>query len=392
MAYIQNRGTGWLAQIKRQGWPVQNRTFQTRVDAEKWARAIEREMDMGAYIRRDEAERTTFAQAAKRYAREVLPGKRGKAQDGALLSRLVERFGRYSLSSLSSDMFSAYRDERLKVLAPQTVVHELNMVSRLCAACIKDWGIPLPHGNPIANVRKPRVDNARDRRLEAGEEALLLDAFAREGRNPWVGPMVTLAAETAARQSELLSLRWDEVDLQRATARLRGVWDPVKKRGSKTKNGDEYRDVPLTPRAVAALSALPRSIDGRVFPTSQNSVQQVWKRTLPRARRDHLHGLLRERLAAEGIDADTEIRALVFKKRKPRAHTLVLLADLEKIDKTLADLHFHDLRHEATSRLAEHFQMHELMKVTGHKSSKMLARYYHPRAEDLAAKLARALG
>ncbi|MHB9102702.1 MAG: tyrosine-type recombinase/integrase [Sulfuricella sp.] len=51
------------------------------------------------------------------------------------------------------------------------------------------------------------------------------------------------------------------------------------------------------------------------------------------------------------------------------------------------DLHFHDLRHEATSRLAEKLALHELMKVTGHKDTRMLAMYYHPRAEDLARKL-----
>jgi integrase len=54
---------------------------------------------------------------------------------------------------------------------------------------------------------------------------------------------------------------------------------------------------------------------------------------------------------------------------------------------TMVDLHFHDLRHEATSRLAERLEMHELMKVTGHKSSAMVARYYHPRASQLAEKL-----
>jgi len=51
------------------------------------------------------------------------------------------------------------------------------------------------------------------------------------------------------------------------------------------------------------------------------------------------------------------------------------------------DLKFHDLRHEATSRLAEKLALHELMKVTGHGSIRMLARYYHPRAEDMAKKL-----
>ncbi|VXD08415.1 hypothetical protein YERSI8AC_660001 [Enterobacterales bacterium 8AC] len=53
----------------------------------------------------------------------------------------------------------------------------------------------------------------------------------------------------------------------------------------------------------------------------------------------------------------------------------------------LSDLRFHDLRHEATSCLAEIFPMHELTKITGHKDPRMLIRYYHPRAEDLAKKL-----
>jgi len=53
----------------------------------------------------------------------------------------------------------------------------------------------------------------------------------------------------------------------------------------------------------------------------------------------------------------------------------------------LTDLRFHDLRHEATSRLAEIFPMHELTKITGHRDPRMLMRYYHPKAEDLAKKL-----
>lgn len=56
-------------------------------------------------------------------------------------------------------------------------------------------------------------------------------------------------------------------------------------------------------------------------------------------------------------------------------------------DKMLLDLHFHDLRHEATTRLANIFELHELMKVTGHLDTRMLARYYHPKGSDLAKKL-----
>ncbi|MNY36999.1 Phage integrase family protein [compost metagenome] len=53
----------------------------------------------------------------------------------------------------------------------------------------------------------------------------------------------------------------------------------------------------------------------------------------------------------------------------------------------LSGLRFHDLRHEAASRLAEIFPLHELTKITGHESTRMLMRYYHPRPEDLAKKL-----
>ncbi len=54
----------------------------------------------------------------------------------------------------------------------------------------------------------------------------------------------------------------------------------------------------------------------------------------------------------------------------------------------LVDLHPHDLRHEATTRLADKFAMHELAKITGHRDTRMLLRYYHPSAEDLAKRLA----
>lgn len=337
-------------------------------------------MDVGAFIQRDDAERTTFQDASNRYVQEVLPGKRSQVQTRYMLARLCETFGPYSLASISSSMLAAYRDDRLKVVSAQTVVHELGHISRVFKACQMDWGIALPQGLPTTLVRKPRVSNGRERRLEGLEEALLLETLRGK---VYPRAAVILALETAARQSELISMTWSDVDLRRRVVRLRGI------DGRQTKSGDAFRDVPLSPRALEVLSSLPRDIDGgRVFPISQNALRLSWDRALVSARRSHLHRLLAESLAAENIDGEREVRALIFKKRKPLARTVEIWAKLEKKDRTLVDLHFHDLRHEATSRLAEKLQMHELMKVTGHKSSSMLSRYYHPRAEDLASKLA----
>lgn len=380
MAVITQRANGaWQARIRRQGWPVQSKTFLRKNDAEVWSRAVEREMDVGAFIQRDDAERMTFQEAADMYSYKVLPRLRAQVQPRYMLARLCEYFGRYSLASISPSMLAEYRDARLKAVSAQTVVHELGLITRVLKACQLDWGIALPQGIPTQQIRRPKVSNARERRLEKNEEVVLLEALAGK---TYPLAAVVLAIETAARQSELVSLRWEDVDVARRVARLRGPG------GGVTKSGDDYRDVPLSAKAIKTLESLPRKHkDFRVFPLSQNALRLSWDRALVRARRKHLHQRLAALLATEGINGEREVRALVYKKRQPLARSRELMAELERTDKTLLNLHFHDLRHEATSRLAERLQMHELMKVTGHKSSSMLSRYYHPRAEDLATKL-----
>jgi integrase len=385
MAQVKQRSNGrWSVRIRRTGWPVQTRTFRTRADADAWARAVEREMDTNSFIPRDDAERTSFASAAQRYIAEVLPRLRGKVQTEYLIKRLVGVFGTYSLASITSALLASYRDERLKAVSPQSVVHELGMISRIYKVAAMDWGMALPRGNPVALVRKPPLRNERERRLVDNEEELL-SAALRTCKHPYPHTAFVLAVETAARQSELIALTWEDINLHARVARIRG------KNGGVTKNGDTFRDVPLSTRAVNTLKALPLPRSGSVLRMSQNSLKLAWQRAVCRARQNHLHEMLRQRLTAAGLSAaeqEREIRALVFRKRTPSPRTNQLLKDLETSDKTLAELKFHDLRHEATSRLAERLEMHELMKVTGHKTSRTLVRYYHPRAADLAKKLA----
>lgn len=372
MAAIEQRESGWWqAKIRKRGWPSQSKTFPSRKDAEAWAAIIESEMVRGVFVSRSEAERNTLGDIIARYRSEVLPKKRGADRDEYRLRQLDAEFGAYSLAAISSAQLAEYRDRRLKVLSPQTVVHELNLLSRLFKAAVIDWGIALPGGIPTATVRKPRVANSRERRLLEDEESLLLAAIDK-GRVTYLRPLVILALETAARQSELLSLSWRDIDLKRCAARLRGI------EGGNTKTGETYRDVPLSTAAVAVLEGLKPTTKGKakapvvklsgpVFSCTASSAKQAWEHAVKRARRLY----------------EKERTKLLKASRKSDAAIAMVLAN----DPILLDLHFHDLRHEATSRLAEKLQMHELMKVTGHKGTKMLARYYHPRAEDLAKKL-----
>jgi len=341
MATIIARGDKWQAKVRRNGYPPVSKTFARRADAEAWARQQEAEMDRGAWRDRSSADSTTLYALLERYLKDVVPTKRGAEVEALRIKTLMrDEITRHKLSALSPLVLAEWRDRRLAAgCSGGTVNRELNIVSAVLNWARRELMIAVE--NPVASIRRPPPSKARERRLEPEEESRLLKALEdqsgeairadgkryRQGtRNPWIRPIVELALETAMRRGELLSLTWDNIDFKRRTAYL-----------PETKNG-EARTVPLSSRAIAVLTALPRSMDGRVFPITANALKLAFERAVKRA----------------GIE----------------------------------DLHFHDLRHEATSRLAEKLpNVIELAAVTGHKDLRMLKRYYHPRAEDLARKL-----
>lgn len=133
-----------------------------------------------------------------------------------------------------------------------------------------------------------------------------------------------------------------------------------------TKNGDA-RTVPLSSRAVAILGALAGSHADSDDDSASHKTGPVFPITAMALRKGFTRGL--ERAKAKYVADCAESR------RKPVAGFL-------------EDVHFHDTRHEAASRLAEKLSnVLELSAVTGHRDLRMLKRYYHPRAEDLAKKL-----
>lgn len=356
MATFQKRASGWWqAKVRRKGWPEQSKTFEKLSDAEAWARGVENEIDRGVFVVRKEAEQTSLYEALERYRKEVTPRKKGRDMEIYRIKAWQTRpLSRKSLAAIRGADIAAFRDERQgEGIAPSTIAKELALISHLYEVARKDWGIEVQ--NPVKNVRKPKVANARERIFMGEEERYLMEALDdptdsvkakdRDRRNIWTPVLVRLAIETAMRQGELLALDWQHVDLERRTAHL-----------SETKNGTS-RTVPLSSKAVALLKAIkPEGAQqGKVFPTSASALKQSFARAVARARRNYVQ-------ACEDLKTDPLQRFLI-------------------------DLHFHDLRHIATTRLADKLQVHELMKVTGHKDTRMLARYYHPKAEDLARKL-----
>jgi integrase len=326
MASFRQRNGKWQARVIRDGYPDQTRTFASKADAEKWARALESEIDKGQFIDFTEAQRTTLGDVIARYLVEVTPTMKGAAEDTIRLKAMMRKpIAQWSMANLSAARIAAFRDERLKEVSGGTVIRELAYLSAIINHARREWGINVP--NPVQMVRKPPSPQARSRVLTEVEVTRLLDALEPSGRRShWTKPAVQLALATAMRRGELLSLRWENVDLVGRAAFL-----------PDTKNGDS-RTVPLSSVALQALAALPRHISGVVFPVKAFTLDAAFKRGLKRA------GL-------EGV-------------------------------------RFHDLRRTAITRMAEKLpNVIELAAVSGHKSLMVLKRYYRPTAGDLARKL-----
>lgn len=352
MATIVKKPSGnWKAVIRKVGWPMQSKTFRTKRDAEDWARRTEDEMVRGAFIQRATADRMTIAMALDRYLKEVVPTKRPTTQssDKRRAKVLIKYLGKYSLAALTPEVIAKFRDQRLAgddrhdeagdplPRKNNTVRLDLALLGHLYTVAIKEWGVGLP-ANPVSNIRRPAPGPGRNRRLTPQEEIKLLEAVDAYS-NPLLSWMVRIALETGMRLSEIATLRLSQVDLNRRIVRL-----------LHTKN-TQPRTVPLS---LAATELFREAMDYPVRPE----------------------------------DTDLIFFGEPCRDGKRRRYHFDRMWQQIKPDLGITDLHFHDLRHEAVSRLVEAgLSDQEVSAISGHKSMQMLKRYTHLRAEDLVARI-----
>lgn len=237
-------------------------------------------------------------------------------------------FKALDLADVRSADISEWRDDMLKTLAPASARREYGLLRAVFNVAKREWH--WLHDSPFDGVSPPPEGKARTRRVADAElDRLLLALNYERGTRPetagqFIAVAALLALETAMRQGELLSLDRADVDVLGRVARL-----------EETKNGDP-RAVPLSKSALALLELLPK--DGAIIPVAARTFDTLFRRARDRA--------------------------------------------------GLEDLHFHDLRREATTRLAKKLDVLTLAKMTGHKDLKvLLARYYAPDLADVAARL-----
>lgn len=332
MATIETRkrkdGTSkYRVKIRVQGFEPIEATFDRLTDAKRWAQGTESKIRTGRYIAESLAEKYTVNDLIDRYEHEIMPRKaEGTKQNQVMQLRWWKsEIGALQLSKLTPAVISQCKgrlaiDSRGVRRSEATVRHYLAPLSHALSVAKREW--LWIENNPIEQVQRPRVSNARNRYLSDDERERLLEA-CRIDREPLLYPIVLIGLTTGARRSEILGLRRQDVDLKNRYFYCHG-----------TKNGDSRRlriaDPVLT--LLEKLLCEPGRPSDYVFhrsdATKQIGIRAAWERARARA----------------GI----------------------------------TNYRFHDNRHTAASYLAMTGSTHsELAAVLGHRSLSMVKRYAH---------------
>lgn len=386
---------------------------------------IELERRNGLFVDYAKGRSVTFADLLARYLREVSPRHKGFEVEGYIINALLADAGvprvdvaqayadhknphpslaskafrkpsgkgmrksspascfiRKPFADLVPEDFNDYIDDRCQAVEAPTVDREVDLFSAVCRMAIDTWRIPVAK-SPMDGIQRPRYFNERDRRLENGEEARLLNAaYDKDAQQaielrleelmheeraasqeaatiyrrknivkaaralhlagaeatythvPWMEAFVQFQLMTGARRSETMTLTWDNIDFVNQTAFI-----------PESKNG-RPRKLALRKDVLPLLEQLPRESD-TVFPMSIDALRKAWARICQ---------------AAGLVGAD--------------------------------ELHIHDLRHEAISRVADAggrlpggFSLVDLQAFSGHRDTRMLLRYTHLCMPSLAKRL-----
>jgi integrase len=330
---LYKRGSVWWMSFSHNG-----RQFRRSTETEDRKLAIrifdklKGELAEGKWFEKVPVQKHTFGELMDKYLQEhssVNKVKKSHLRDKGMAKNLLRFFKNRNLTDITSAMISDYKVKRRKDgVSPRTINYELTMMSHAFNLASLEW--EWVKDNPVRRVRKDRVHNFIERWLTSEEEKRLLCVSA-----PWLRDIIIFAIHTGLRQSEILDLRWSQIDLVRRTMTI----FEQKNRGIDT--------LPLNETAVSVLTERYRhrsSEFDHVFPSANNT----------------------------RIDNMNLVRAFKRVMRKAEVH----------------NFRFHDLRHTFATRLVQSgVGIYEVQRLGRWKSPSMVMRYAHHNIESLRASI-----
>ncbi|MGC4077721.1 MAG: site-specific integrase [Rubrivivax sp.] len=341
-------------QLRRKNLEPVRKRFENRVDAEQFVKKFQTEADKVLRVKRPDP--LTVREASLREEKLIdvmyrfLKSDVAKQRHKNITPTIARHIGDVKLKDINKTWVKAYirhmrnqKSRRGKPFADTTIGAHIWTMNVMVEWQADELDVPRL-GLPLTVAGLPgNWDVKRDRRLDQWEEDALMERLQRikgSNREQWM-LLIPLAINTAARLSELIKCQWKEIHLDRR------VWI-IQKKNTKVK---KERAVPLTKTAVAILTKLKEmaEVNGTHEPASR---------------------------VFFGIGEKANSVSMCFRRYAKQAG--------------LTDFRFHDLRHEAISRMVlkwRTFTLAELMIVVGHTRSELFQRYANLRADELASRV-----
>jgi integrase len=290
------------------------------------------EIAEGKWFEKLPGEEYKFRDLMKKYMLEysaVNKAASSHKRDKSLVKQLVSYFGDYYLTEITPAMISDFKVKRRDDgVSPRTINYELITMSHAFNIAIREWG--LVSDNPVKKVSKERVSNSIERWLTLEEEKKLLEASPK-----WLQDIIVFAIHTGMRQSEILDLKWSQVDMERRTVTI-----------SEQKN---------------------RCVD--TLPLNETSMN-----------------ILKGRYKSD-LQLDNYVFPNTLSARK--GNRLLLKAFYIALEKSgVCKFRFHDLRHTFATRLIRNgVDLYTVQKLGRWKTVSMVQRYAHHHPESLRAAI-----
>lgn len=323
--------TVYEVRVRRKGSPERTLTCPTLREARKQRDIARSHAWEGKHTQGAEGRRKTVSELCEAFLEARYGGNTGHSHYRTHKGHFqwwCERIGEYRLSQITPQSLIKYREELLKSVTPTTCQRYLASLSGAFTWAMRDerqW----VSSNPVRQVTKPKDQRPQEQRervrfLSADERTRLFEACA-QSRSPWLHQIVLMALVTGARKSEILTLRWRDIDVQAGTVCFRN-----------TKNGSDRTITLVDP----VLTLLRNRQQGQIIPHPESYVFLAPCGTRP----------ISIRTAWE---------------------TAVRKAGIENFN-------FHDLRHTTASYLRMNgHSLEDIGDVLGHRSLTVTRRYAH---------------
>lgn len=307
----------WYIDYYVEGRRVRERIGEIKTQAKAALAKRMGDIVTGKYELKKAAKSPRFDRFCDDYLEWAKLNKKSWQRDNYSILELKKYFGAKRLSEISVWAIESYKQKRMHTRnrrgsfpAPATVNRELACLKKMFSLAAK-WDKTT--GNPVKSVALMREREA-GRRLTALEKHQLINAC-----NSHLRPIVIFALNTGKRLSEILNLRWSDVNFDTWHITIR-----------ESKSGDSWT-IPVNSVVQELLQSLPKSPEW-VFPNRKGgrlkSIKDGWYAAVKRSKISHCR--------------------------------------------------FHDLRHTWASEMGEHTDLKTLMKLGGWKTADIPMRYIHP--------------